>query len=855
MKNGLLKKLLPHIVAIVIFLLAAIIYCSPALQGKVVSQHDVTQWKGAYQQSLEYSQAHGHAPLWTNSMFSGMPTFQIGGVEYNNYIVGYAHLIMTLGLPKPIAFFFLASICFYVLSVVLRIRPVIGIMGALAFAYATYNPVIIVAGHDTKMFSIAYMPAVLAAVLLIYEKKYFLGAALTALFSGTMIAMNHLQIVYYLVLAIGIITIFFAVRWIQQKEFKHLAFAAAFTIIAAGIGLLTNAGSLWSTYEYQKYTIRGGASYLTDSTAKNSMTSKNGLDRDYAFAYSAQIAEPLVMMVPRMYGGSSGLEVEEDKSKAVEAYSQAQQQLYQLLSQQMSQQQAQQVTQQISRQYFPLGAYWGGIADVGGSVGTSGPPYVGAIICFLAILSFFFADKKYRWPILAAVIVSIILSWGSYFKAFNDLVFDLVPFYNKFRAPSMILVIPQLLLPLMAVLGVNALVNTNDKKEWWPKLKMGLITTGALFVLLLALYISFGYLSGADKETMKQAINSGQQELATATRTFFDGLIADRKALFMGDILRSFGFIAVALLLIWLMLKRTISPMVTGILLTIFVFADLITVDNKYLSKENYRDEMENNMAFQRTSYDEAIKADKSYFRVYNYSPDRFNEAITSYNHNSLGGYHAAKLRVYQDIIERQLGNNNKAVINMLNAKYFIQKETNPQSPQYGQTIAMQKNDEALGPCWLVKNIHFVKNADEEMNAISNFNPKDTAFVQDAFKTSIPTMPVADSNASIQLIKNENDLITYSFTAASSQFAVFSEVYYPAGWKAYIDSKEVPIVKANYVLRGLAVPAGKHEIRFEFKPEGYYTGKSITTIAQLFLIALILGAGFLEWRKRKKRIA
>lgn len=853
MDKGLFKKFLPHLIAIVVFLIAAFIYCSPVLQGKVVSQHDVTHWKGSVQQSIEYEKTHEHGPLWTNSLFSGMPAFQIGGIYYNNWITSYVHRIMTLGLPKPISFFFLACICFYFLTQVLRIRPVVGIMGALAFAYATYNPVIISAGHDTKMLSIAYMPAVLASVLMIYEKRYFLGAALTAIFSATMIAVNHLQIVYYLVLAIGIMTIFFVVRWIQQKEFKHLIMAAAFTIVGAGLGLLTNAVNLMSTYEYQKYTIRGGASYLTDSTAKNTVTSKNGLDKDYAFAYSLQIAEPLVMVVPRMYGGSSNLEVPEDKSKAVESYTEAQQQLYQMLSQQMSQQQAQQVTQQIARQYFPLGAYWGGIADVGGSVGTSGPPYVGAIICFLAILGFFLIDKKYKWPILAAVIIATIFSWGSYFKSLNDIVFDVIPFYNKFRAPSMILVIPQLLLPIMAALCVNKLMDNPDKKLLWPKLKTGLIASGAVFVILFLLYLSFGYLSRSDNETMKLALNSGQQELSSSVKTFFNGLIADRKSLFLNDIFRTFGFMALAGILIWLLIKKTISPMVAGILLSIFVFIDLITVDSKYLNKDNYQDKLENDNVFQTTAFDDSIKADKSYFRVYNYSPDRFNENITSYNYNSVGGYHAAKLRIYQDIIERQLSNNNQAVVNMLNAKYFIQKETNPQSPQFGHTIAMQKNDAALGPCWLIKNVSFVKNADEEMNAISHFNPKDTAFVQESFRTSIPNMPVADSTASIQLMKNDNDVITYSFNAASPQFAVFSEVYYPAGWKAYIDNKETPIIKTNYVLRGLAVPAGKHDIRFEFKPEGYYKGKNITTIFQALSILLLLGALFVEWRYRKAK--
>lgn len=833
MKNELLKKFLPHLIAIAIFLIAAIIYCSPALQGKVVAQNDITHWKGAVQQSFEYEKTHGHGPLWTNSLFSGMPAFQIGAVPYNNVIPGYVNTIMTLNLPKPISFFFLACICFYILTQVLRIKPWVGIMGALAFAYATYNPVIIEAGHDTKMLSIAYMPAVLASVLLIYDKKYLIGAALTALFSATMIAMNHLQIVYYLLLAIGIMTIVFAIRWIQQKDFKHLILAASFAAVAGLIGVLTNSVGLLSTYEYQKYTIRGGASYLTDTTTKKSTTSKNGLDEDYAFAYSLEMAEPFVMVTPRMFGGSSGFsEIDQDKSKAIEAL--------------------RALPQELQNQ-LPVTSYWGGITDVGGSVGTGGPPYVGAIVCFLAILGFFVSDKKYKWGILAAIIISIMLSWGSYFKAFNDIVFDLVPFYNKFRAPSMVLVIPQLLLPLMAVLGINTLVNTEDKKSLWPQLKKGLIATGIMFAALLLLYVSLGYMSSMDNEVMKQVRSSGQQQLSDAVKSFYDGLKADRKGLFMGDIMRSFGFIAVAGLIIWLMMRNTLKPLVATILLTVFIFVDLITVDSKYLNKENYQEKTDNDLVFQKSAYDDSIKADKSYFRVMNFAQDRFNENITSYTHNSIGGYHAAKLRIYQDVIERQLGTGNMAVLNMLNAKYFIQKENNPQSLQYGQTVAMQRNPAALGPCWLVKTVQFVKNADEEMNAISKFSPADTAFVQESFKSSIPNMPVADSTASITLVKNDNDEITYSFNAASNQFAVFSEVYYPGGWKAYIDNKEARIVKTNYVLRGLAIPAGKHDIRFEFKPDSYTKGKKYTTIFQSLLVILLLGGVFMEWRSRKAK--
>jgi len=382
MKSSWFKKLIPHGVAVLIFLLVAFIYCKPVLEGKVVSQHDITHWKGSIQQSVEYAKTHnGVYPLWTNSMFSGMPTFQIG-YSANNKIPWIAHQIFSLGLPKPVNFFFLACICFYFLCVVLRVRTIFGILGALAFAYATYNPIIIAVGHDTKMLSMAYMPALLASVILIYEKKYWLGAGLSALFTSVLLVQNHPQIDYYLFLTIAIMTIFYAARWIKNKEWRHFGLAAAFTVVAGLTGVLTNAVSIFSTYEYQKETIRGGGRTLVDSTVKNENAS-DGLTKDYALSYSMKVTEPFIMMVPRMYGGGSyNMEIKEENSKAVEALRAF----------------PNDVQQQVN-QY--LNFYWGGMSRPNESV--AGPAYVGAIICVLAILAMFVLDGKHKWWILTAI--------------------------------------------------------------------------------------------------------------------------------------------------------------------------------------------------------------------------------------------------------------------------------------------------------------------------------------------------------------------------------------------------------------------------------------------------------------------
>ncbi len=814
------KKLLPHVIAVVVFLLVAVVYCKPALEGKEISQHDISHWKGAFQQSENYKAVHGHYPLWTNGLFSGMPTFQIGGVASND-LAGYFHNIITLGLPAPIQFFFLACICFYFLCIVLRINPWVGILGSLAFAYATYNPIIIAVGHNTKMLTIAYMPAVLGSVLLIFNRKYWLGAAFTALFVSTMIAMNHLQIAYYLFLTILIMTIFYVVYWIKAKDYKHIGLVAAFSIGAAVIGVFCNSVNLFSTYEYQKATIRGGSSALAGAETQNS---KTGLTKDYAFSYSMYPSEAFVMLVPRMFGGSSDkLEMSEDKSKAIEAL----QSMPQELSQQLQ---------------GGLSFYWGGIG------GTSGPPYVGAIICFLAILAMFVVDKKYKWWALTAILLTVVMSWGSYFDGFNNILYNYLPFYNKFRAPSMILVIPQLLLPMLAVLCVNTFVTAAEPKLLFPQFKKGLIATGGLFVLIFILYFTYDFTSVANAAMLKQAQQINQPQVMDQIKSFIEGMRDDRRSLMMGDIFRSLGFIAVAAGILFLLMRKVVTPVIAVWALIVFALIDVMVIDSKYLGAENYMEKEENNIAFQETPSDQAIRADKSYFRVFNFAGDAFNENYTSYYYNSVGGYHPAKLITYQDLIEKKLSSQqpNMNVFNMLNTKYFIQKDRN------GQTTSYQPNPTALGPVWFVNAIRFVKNATEEMELLGQVNPKDTALVQEEFKSLIPFMPVPDSSARIELVKNDNDVVTYRSNAATNQFAVFSEIYYKDGWKALVDGKEMPIVKVNYVLRGLALPAGQHNIEFRFEPAAYSRGRTITTIFSIALLLLSAGAIFLEWRKRKQ---
>ncbi|RYY39882.1 MAG: hypothetical protein EOO08_08280 [Chitinophagaceae bacterium] len=756
------------------------------------------------------------------SMFSGMPAFQIGSPG-NNIVPWLVHTVLTFGLPVPIQFFFLACICFYFLCLCIRINPWIGIFGALSFAYATYNPVIITAGHDTKMWSIAYMPALLGSILLIFNRRYWLGAGLTALFTSVLVAMNHPQIDYYLFLALGIMAVFFAVRWILERQYIHLFKALGLTLVAGAIGLLVNAVTILSTYEYQKETIRGGPGELTNTQSGDA---KDGLDKGYAFSYSMGITEPIVMFLPRAFGSNSptaapGVKpvMEEDKSKAAE-----------FLAQQGQSAQG-------------IGYYWGSVGQTPSSPGTSGPPYVGIVVCLLALLGMFILDNSHRWWVLAASVFAVVMSWGSSFDGFNTFLYHYLPMYNKFRAPSMALVIPQLLFPFLAVLTLDKLATT-EFEALKPRLKQGLIGVAALFVLFFIIYAMLDYMNPGEKDAIRQAASNPQQ--AEGYRQFFAALVTDRKALFLGDIFRALGFGIAAAALVYVLLKRIVKPVFIFAGFALLTLIDLLPIDSHYLNSDSFLEDTSSEVVFNSTDKDKEILADKGYFRVFDVSGNAFADAHTSYFYNSVGGYHAVKLRIYQDLIENQLSKGNMNVVNMLNVKYLIQKD------QAGNTTAYQRNEASLGPVWFVRNIAFVPDARAEMSALDGFNPRDTAFVRASLRNNVGAATQFSGEGTIALERNDNDVITYNSNSPAAQFAVFSEIYYNAGWRAFIDGKETPITRVNYVLRGLPLPAGAHKIEFRFEPQGFYRGRSITTICQVLLGLLLVAGIFLEWRARHR---
>jgi len=836
MKNPRLQKLIPHIIAVVIFLIVAVVYCKPALQGKVPQQSDTQQWHAMAQQSFDFKDKHGYFPLWTNSMFSGMPAYQIAFDPRTKITVAYLADVLTLGMPIPVSFFFLACICFYFFCIVAGANPWVSILGALAYAYSTFDPIIIAVGHNTQMVSIGYAPAVLGGLLLIFKKKYLAGFAITALISSLMIAHNHVQIVYYTLIIAFIMTVAFLVRSYQEKQLLHAVKASALGLLAGIVGLACCAVSMLPTYQYAKESMRGGKSQLTQDVQGNK--TKGGLDKDYAFRYSLGVNETFTFIVPGLYGGSNGGNEYNTDSKFVALFSQLG----------VGEDQALQMENHYS--------YWGDQPV------TSGPVYLGAIVCLLFIFGVVYLKSWYKWWLIIASAVGILLAWGTNFQSFNYFLFDYLPFYSKFRAPTMALVIPQLCFPLMGVLALSKFISAEiDVSATWKKLKTTTIITGIILAILAIFYMTASFSGPNDKairenfkQSMmqvppgKQAPPQLEQQAEQTSRSIINALQSDRKSLMGKDLVRSFILIGLAVLLMGLYLKKKVSSKILVGALIILTAYDLLGVALRYLNSNNYVEPEDFESAFVPSPAVAQILKDPDHanFRVFDETVDPFNDATAAYHLNLVGGYNPAKLGLYNDIITNQLSKGNMRVFNMLNTKYFIVND-----PQTGKPVA-QLNPGAFGNCWLVKGIKYVDNADQEMAALDNTDLRDTAVVENKYKSFITTAPQYDSVAYIKLVENRNDTIDYRFSSAFPAFAVFSEVYYAEGWNVYIDGVKSNYVKTDYILRGMPIPAGNHEIQFRFEPKTFTTGRTISIIANILVTLLIIGTIVFYIRKKKE---
>jgi hypothetical protein len=839
MPASLLKRSLPHLIAVAVFLLVALLYCKPALEGKVLLQSDVLGYKAMAQQSVEFKEKHGHYPLWTESMFSGMPGYNIAMSSTSDITIGYLNYLFTLGLPKPVNFFFLACICFYILTQVLRLNPWVGVLSALAYAYSTFDPIIIAVGHETQMMAIGYAPAVIGGLLLIFQRKYLAGAALFALFFGLETGTQHLQILYYTSLILGFITLAYLYNSWRQKQIKPAILAVGIAIGAGIVGLCAYALALLPTREYAAETMRGGKSELTNGNNQNK--TKGGLDKDYAFHWSYGIAETFTLFVPAVYGGGSQGKEFTDNSKFADKLEEKN------------------VPEANALQLANSNAYWGT------QPGTAGPVYLGAVICFLFILGIVYVKSWHKWWILAVTVLGIAMAWGKNFSGFNYFLFDHLPFYSKFRSPTMALVIPQFTFPLLGALGLNQLLGLDKTARAvnWKAFKTVLLISGCLLAVLVMFYFSTDF-KGPNDATLKENFSNSivqqmargkqptpemQQQANEEGNSLLKSLKEDRQSLFGSDLLRALVFVGLAALLMGLYLKNKIQSVILLIGLCLLSSYDLLAEGKIYLNDDNFVDPADIESSFTPTQADQKISSDPDKnFRVFDESDQQngpFNSSRASYFHHSIGGYHPAKLGLYQDIIENQLQKGNMMVFNMLNTRYFIQNNPSTRQPQ------AMLNPAAFGPCWLVKSIHYVKDANEEMKALDSINVRDTAIVQQLYERVIKFPPVPDSLASISLIENLNDQITYQFSSKTNQFAVFSEVFYDKGWDALLDGNKTDYCKVDYILRGMPVPAGEHKIEFRFEPRSYSTGNSISVLSSIISYLLLIASGVEIWRKKK----
>ncbi len=626
MKNPLLKKILPHFVAVVIFLLVSVLFCKPVLDGNVLNQHDTVGWKGMAQNSFEYKEKNGHYPLWNPNLFSGMPNYQVmmKGKTVLPDLLG----IFSLGTPKPINFFFLACICFYILCLALRIKPVVAIFGALAYSFSTYNPVLVNAGHDTQVLATAFMPLLLAGLICTFEKRYWLGLALTTYATYQQIGVNHLQVSYYfLLIAVGI-TFSYLFVWIKNKEWKHIGIAAGITIIAVIIGLAGNALILKTTSEYAAYTMRGGKDIsIEGDSVKVAKTS--GLDTAYAFQYSLGKAETVTLLMPDAFGGSSGKNTGEGSHVVSK-----------LTDKGIPERDAEQLAQSLPK-------YWGQLY-------TSGPAYLGVIIFLLGVIGFVIVKTPLRWGLLAITILGIFMSWGKYLPGFNTFLFEHLPMYNKFRSPAFAQVIPQFTITIIAALSLQKILFEEKSKELLKTdFKKILFTIGGLFALLGMMYLALDYISPNDQGIIDYLLQATKNNDEIA-RSVISGLKADRKALFGGQLLRALGFAILLIGILYMYLKNYLKPLIVAIILIAISTIELTIVSKEYLPEESYvpADDF-TSINFAPTPIDQQILQDKDpNYRVFNMAGDAYSESRTSYFHKSIGGYHPAKLRIYQDVIE-----------------------------------------------------------------------------------------------------------------------------------------------------------------------------------------------------------
>jgi hypothetical protein len=830
MNKNTVSKILPHLIAVILFIIISFVYFSPVLEGKRLLGHDTESWMYMSKETVDYNENNDDVTLWSNSMFGGMPVYQISMRQPHNLLKFIDEVFLKFPAPVYLMMFYLVG--FYVMLLTFRFKPWLAIVGSLVFTFASYNLIIIAAGHNSKVMTIAYMAPLIGSVFLAYREKMIAGSLLTAIFLSLAVKANHIQILYYTLIILLIFVIIELIYSIFENRIRTFLQTTGLLIIALIFGLGMNATSLLTTNEYGEYTMRGKSNGLT-ADAQNI---QEGLNKEYITQWSYGIDETMTLLIPNFKGGASGgkLGIKSETAREFEKLFGAGQ------------------TKKIMES-FRFNTYWGT------QPGTSGPVYLGAVVILLFVLSFFVLPKRILLWLVPMIILTLMLSWGRNFMWLTDIFVDHVPLYNKFRTVSMILVATGFGITLMAVLTVKELLGMDANRSKFIKpLTISTAITGGV-ALLFALIPSLGgsFSNGdADLQYAQQLSSMYQADFSFLA----DTLPADRMSMLRADAFRSFALIIAAAAIIWLWLKGKLKENIIIAALAVIVLIDLVPVAKRYLNDENFGRKRTFSNIIKPSEADKFILQDKSQFRVLNLSVNIFNDASPSYFHKNIGGYHAAKLRRYQELINMRISPELEqfsrisslsqfdslaqtlGVLNMLNLKYIIMDPNSmPLTNPYGN-----------GNAWLVSKVVIAENADEEMRLLGEIDTKTTLVADKTLSDQINLQPKPDSTAAISLISYKPNHLQYAFSATEDQVAVFSEIYYDKGWNVYINGEKAPYFRANYLLRAMNLKAGTYQIDFRFEPKSYSVGNSIALASSLILLLCIALYIFFAYRNKKK---
>ncbi len=804
-----IKKILPHILVILLFVFASLAYFSPVLSGKKIFQSDIVQYTGMAKQQNDFRKAKNQETYWTDAAFGGMPTYQLGAHYPHNYIKKLDKVLRFL--PRPADYLFLYFIGLYILLLILKVDYRLAALGALAFGFSTYLIIILGVGHNAKAHAIAYMPLVLSGIILTFRKKYVVGFLLTTLAMALELSANHYQMTYYLLLLVLVIGVVYLIDAFKKKQLLTYFTTIGVMVVGVLIAIGLNATNILATKEYAATSTRGETT-ITINPDGSPKEQKSGLDYSYITEYSYGITESFNLFISRFMGGGSSEALPDDSQTVKE-----------LLKAGASPQEARQIAQQV-----PM--YWGDQPIV------AAPAYIGATIIFLAVLALFLIKGKLKWWLVTGFLLSLLLSWGKNFPVLTNFFIDYIPLYNKFRAVSSIQVLVELITPVLAVVGLQHWIFTETSSE--KKQKALVWSTGIVggITLIFILFKSalFSFASPYDEYFIEQ-LGLG----------FIDAVREDRMSLFTADAIRSLVLVLLTAGILWFYLKEKIKVNAAVLVLACLLLIDLVGVDRRYVNNDDFVSAKLVERPFTPTPADIDVLKDEGHFRVYDVTRSPFNSGRASYFHNALGGYHAAKPKRIQDLYDFYLEKGNVGILNMLNVRYIITEGKNG-------TPYAQRNPYANGPAWFIENVIFADNANEEIILLDSLDTKKTAIIPKEFSNQIPTKAIQrDSTATIELVSYQPNKLVYQSTSKTPQVAVFSEMYYPYGWKAYINKKPASYFRADYVLRAMQIPAGENTIEFIFEPDVVKTGSTISLVSTGLLIVFILG-GLFYYRKKEK---